>query len=1229
MNRTLRATAASILTLTIVFFGFESANAEPIEIGNWHDLHNIRNNMATGTVYVLVNDLDETTAGYSDYNTGAGWEPIGTGPGPDAFAGTLDGRGYAIKGLTMNTDQEPAGLFGQVHSATIKDLKILDANITTSAGNVGILAGMLYQSDVENVTVSGTINATGITSNLGGLIGRQEGGRVLKCASYVDLNVEGRMVGGISGTTTFQAEVGQSYFKGNITTDVHDTLSMWNRWIGGITGQFGGLSMITDSYVTGDVSGTHTIGGLVGYHWRGGSLVTNSYFVGTVAGNPASAPRDDDDNPILNVGGITGFSDPPQNGGASTSQLISTYWNTEVSGVDISFGGGAYPTDHIGEGKTSAEMRTQATFIDWDFTDVWAIDPDLNDGYPYLKFAYPADDDDPVVIDAQWEFQNTLPEDASIGGFHGGFHGVAFDMNGNIWGGPYFSIMLEEVERINPVYCFKPDGTFCDDVPFIYGTMTADTLLRFGPIRGMATDHEGNILISTLGYRVSDEHNEWNTSRAFVHRIDPNTGDGLGVGEITEMRTLTASYNFHIATDKFGNIYYSSVFPGQPIRVMDSDFNFLRNVSDNRLGFARAIAVNREGTRVYQPSNYETELTTGDDTEWVRGRVEIHGGNIIDGFTVLDTMSVIGMDPGAAAVCPQTGIAYFSASGVGSSPEGDPDRWEPLTIYGLDIRDDGTIHVVDELAWHQADPASPFNPVYRGLAIAEDGYSLAVGGFERWAPIQYFTRKDMPDPIDPVDPVDPDDPAALSLLPQEQWVTLDSLYVVDVYVGSYDNPVLDLHGIGFQIHQSEPNFELEEILWGDFMGDAADVIVFEEIHHSGESVDLSITRKSASGISGHGKLVSLVYRSVEHFENTHAFRFDEVLAVDATGEMIELTTAELEILFNTTVVWPGDTNHDGIVDMQDILPIGQYYGMSGPARAAFNVSWSGQVAGLWEVPEATSADATGDGKINQNDILPIGLNFGKIRPGHTNKPVLAKNAPLSDTDMLFLDVDEMMPGDILHIVLEADETAMPQEGILGLAGLISTDLASLPKLVIEIMPEFGEIEDLLFFIHQYEDEPAMALAVSRKRQQGMFKSSGILEIELLATERIAPFRLNFEDFKASSQSDIIPADFLKIHATVITSSEFEETVTEYALKQNYPNPFNPSTNIRFALPEQSDVTLVVYNLLGQRVATLVNETRPAGWHEVTFDASRLASGVFIYRLEAEGYVETKSMILVK
>lgn len=81
--------------------------------------------------------------------------------------------------------------------------------------------------------------------------------------------------------------------------------------------------------------------------------------------------------------------------------------------------------------------------------------------------------------------------------------------------------------------------------------------------------------------------------------------------------------------------------------------------------------------------------------------------------------------------------------------------------------------------------------------------------------------------------------------------------------------------------------------------------------------------------------------------------------------------------------------------------------------------------------------------------------------------------------------------------------------------------------------------------------------------------------------------------------------------------------------QNYPNPFNPVTQIRFALPEQVHVNLTVYNLLGQRVATLINETRSSGWHDVTFDATGLSSGVFIYRIEAGESVKTRSMMFVK
>ncbi len=87
--------------------------------------------------------------------------------------------------------------------------------------------------------------------------------------------------------------------------------------------------------------------------------------------------------------------------------------------------------------------------------------------------------------------------------------------------------------------------------------------------------------------------------------------------------------------------------------------------------------------------------------------------------------------------------------------------------------------------------------------------------------------------------------------------------------------------------------------------------------------------------------------------------------------------------------------------------------------------------------------------------------------------------------------------------------------------------------------------------------------------------------------------------------------------------------TEFALKPNYPNPFNPQTTIRYGLPEASYVKLVVYDVLGRQVRVLVDGAREAGTHEVTFDASSLPSGVYVYRIEAGPYAATRTMLLMK
>ena len=111
-----------------------------------------------------------------------------------------------------------------------------------------------------------------------------------------------------------------------------------------------------------------------------------------------------------------------------------------------------------------------------------------------------------------------------------------------------------------------------------------------------------------------------------------------------------------------------------------------------------------------------------------------------------------------------------------------------------------------------------------------------------------------------------------------------------------------------------------------------------------------------------------------------------------------------------------------------------------------------------------------------------------------------------------------------------------------------------------------------------------------------------------------------------------------IYSYIITDiEEFEGAVNTYSLSNNYPNPFNPSTKISWQSPVGSNQTLKIYDLLGNEVATLVDEFKPAGSYEVKFDASGLTSGIYFYRLQVsdpesssgQGFVETKKMLLLK
>lgn len=126
----------------------------------------------------------------------------------------------------------------------------------------------------------------------------------------------------------------------------------------------------------------------------------------------------------------------------------------------------------------------------------------------------------------------------------------------------------------------------------------------------------------------------------------------------------------------------------------------------------------------------------------------------------------------------------------------------------------------------------------------------------------------------------------------------------------------------------------------------------------------------------------------------------------------------------------------------------------------------------------------------------------------------------------------------------------------------------------------------------------------------------------------------FDEFRvykgALTAAQIAASWNLDVQCGIVTSvPKYSELPVDYALYQNYPNPFNPSTKIKFTIPKSGFVTLKIYDMIGKEIATLINENKNAGSYIIDFDGSNLATGVYFYTLQVNGFTDTKKMLLIK
>ncbi len=391
-----------IFILTVVlFFGLcfnlldfdfnNEASAAAFPITNCTELQNIQNNLSAD--YCLVNNID--CSGTVSWNGGAGFEPIGTWS--NKFRGSFDGQGHKITNLYINrADECDVGLFKFIDGGEIKNFGLENIDIIGDC-RVGGLVGRNKNSTIENIYCIGS-SVSGANYSVGGLVGVNESNNTITNSSFTgSMSGGGDNIGGLVGWNK-NSTITNSYFTGSLSGNGHFTgglvgrnidstienshsignVNVVNIIVGGLVGgnyngiitksystcnlngggnYFAGLvgfnqnGIITNSYFTGSINGRNYTGGLIGWN-EDNSAITNSYSIGSVNGG-------------TDIGGLVGWNE--------NSTITNSYWDTETSGQLSSDGG---------VGKTTAEMKKQATFISWDFDDIWNIEENIT--YPFF-----------------------------------------------------------------------------------------------------------------------------------------------------------------------------------------------------------------------------------------------------------------------------------------------------------------------------------------------------------------------------------------------------------------------------------------------------------------------------------------------------------------------------------------------------------------------------------------------------------------------------------------------------------------------------------------------------------------------------------------------------------------------------------------------------------------------------------------------------------------------------
>ncbi len=229
-----------------------------------------------------------------------------------------------------------------------------------------------------------------------------------------------------------------------------------------------------------------------------------------------------------------------------------------------------------------------------------------------------------------------------------------------------------------------------------------------------------------------------------------------------------------------------------------------------------------------------------------------------------------------------------------------------------------------------------------------------------------------------------------------------------------------------------------------------------------------------------------------------------------------------------------------------------------------------------------------------------GFDGGKLTPMNGSPYIAFENDFGNGKELLVQDARPRNPVEEMWY-----ELVIGDNGVSGTFSLSWPELKNIP-------------EDWEFTLNDYETGESVVMAPG---------TSYTFEVEATQKQKeMKPFGVS----AAQAESQDVSSRFsIVLRTATTTSTELVDTPESFALRQNYPNPFNPSTTIEYSVSEPAPVTLTVYNVMGQQVATLVNETKSVGTYRVSWNATEMASGIYHYRLQSGNQVLIRQMTLIK